>query len=268
MKQLQINNYLFSLTGVYQILRVTLVLYILAFVFKLYKGSDISAMLVVARGWSEGAAYWTEKGLAIFLILLVIWLFVKPVVLNTLLLLTFLIINAIIVYENAGRHFYELSFLSALAKWILPLLYLSVFLTLKKQGKGFTPDWLLFLTRVSLFIIFFVHGLGCLWLHPGYIDYMIGTWATFTGSFMKQAVAENILIAIGVVDIIIAVMVLLKPFKYVLLWMVLWGFLTSLLRIVDAGVFNYPEFLIRIPHFILPLACLILYKLKAIQKTI
>lgn len=225
-------------------------------------------MLVVEKGWSEGAAYWTEKGFAIFLILLAIWLWIKPTVLNTLLLLAFLIINAIIVYENAGRHFYELSFLSALAKWIVPLLYLSVYLTLKKHDNVFVPDWLLFLTRVSLFIIFFVHGLGCLWLHPGYIDYMIGAWATFTGSFMDQSVAENILIAIGVIDIIIAVIVLFKPLRFVLLWMVIWGFLTSLLRIVDAGVFNYTEFLIRVPHFILPLVCLILYKLKLPLKSL
>lgn len=220
-------------------------------------------MLVVAKGWSEGAAYWTEKGLAIFLILLAIWLFIKPVVLNTLFLLVFLIINAIIVYENAGRHYYELSFLSALAKWIVPLLYLSVFMTIKKPTSGFVPNWLLFLTRVSLFLIFFVHGLGCLWMHPGYIDYLIGAWATFTGSFMQQSLAENILIAIGIIDIIIAVMVLLKPFRYILLWMIIWGFLTTLLRIVDAGIFNYTEFLIRLPHFILPLACLILYRLKS-----
>lgn len=224
-------------------------------------------MLVVAQGWSEEAAYRTEKGLAIFLILLAIWLFIKPVILNTLLLLAFLIINAVIVYENAGRHFYELSFLSALAKWILPLLYLSVFITLKKPANGFVPDWLLFLTRVSLFIIFFVHGLGCLWMHPGYIDYLIGTWATFTGNFIQQSIAENILIAIGVIDIIIAVMVLFKPFRYVLIWMLIWGFLTSFLRIIDAGIFNYTEFLIRVPHFILPLVCLILYKIKTPAKT-
>lgn len=219
-------------------------------------------MLVVVKGWSEGAAYWTEKGLAIFLILLAISLFIKPVILNTVLLMTFLIFNAIIVYENAGRHFYELSFFSALAKWVVPLLYLSVFLSLKKLDYVFVPKWLLILTRFSLFLIFFVHGLGCLWMHPGYIDYLIGVGATFTGGFMSQSLAEIILIGIGVVDILIAIIVLFKPFKYVLLWMVIWGLLTSFLRIVDAGIFNYTEFLIRVPHFTLPLVCLLLYKLK------
>jgi len=237
-------------------------LYILAFVLKLYKGSDISAMLVVAKGWSETDAFWMEKGIAIFLILLAVWLFIKPVILNTILLMVFLIIHAIIVYENAGRHFYELSLLSALAKWVLPLLYLSVFLSLKKPDYGFVPKWLLVLTRLSLFLIFFVHGLGCLWMHPGYIDYLIGMGATFTGSFMKQSLAENILIVIGVIDIIIAISILIKPWRSILIWMVVWGLLTSFLRIVDAGIFNYTEFLIRVPHFTLPLVCLLLYKIK------
>jgi hypothetical protein len=262
LKQYPIKKYLYSLTGVYQILRITLVLYILAFILKLYNGSDVSSMLVVTRGWSETDAYWTEKSIAIFLILLAVWLFIKPVILNTFLLMVFLIINAIIVYENAGRHFYELSFLSAMAKWVLPLLYLSVYLNLKKPDSGFVPKWLFFLTRFSLFLIFFVHGLGCLWTHPGYIDYIIGTLATFSGSFMKQSIAENILIFIGVVDVIIAILVLIRPWRNVLIWMVVWGLLTSFLRIVDAGIFNYTEFLIRVPHFTLPLVCLLLYKIK------
>lgn len=224
-------------------------------------------MLVVVKSWSENAAYWIEKGTAIFLILLAIWLFIKPNVLNTLMLLAFLIIYAIIVYENAGKHFNELSFFAALAKWILPLLYLSVYGALKRLNTAVVPDWLLFSTRISLFIIFIVHGLGCLWMHPGYIDYLIGAWATFSGSYMNQAIAENMLIVIGVVDITIAVVILIKPLKHALLWMLIWGFLTALLRIVDAGVFNYIEFLIRVPHFILPLALLILYSLKHRQKS-
>lgn len=224
-------------------------------------------MLVVVKEWSESTAYWTEKGIALALIFIAIWLFIKPVVINTFLLLAFLVFNAIVVYENAGRHFYELSFFSALSKWILPWLYLSVFITLKKGKQAFVPNYLLFLTRVSLFLIFFVHGLGCVWMHPGYIDYLIGTGATFTGSFIKQSVAESILLIIGMIDIVIAILVLIKPFRFLLLWMVIWGFLTSLLRIIDAGVFNYAEFLIRIPHFILPLVCFILYRLQPAVKS-
>jgi hypothetical protein len=221
-------------------------------------------MLVVTKGWMEVDAYWVEKGIAVCLLLLIIWLFIKPTILNTSLLVLFLVVFAVIVYENAGKPNVGLSFLTSSAKWILPILYLLVYKKIHEVEFHF-PKWLFPMLKVSLFVIFFVHGLSCFLMHPVFIDYIIGLSEFFTNNYIKQSTAETILIIIGIIDVAIAFLILIKPLKWVLIWMIIWGFLTSFLRIVDGSIFNYTEFLIRMPHFIIPLVYLMLLQQKHLQ---
>ena len=81
-------------------------------------------------------------------------------------------------------------------------------------------EWLL---RIGVFMCFIGHGYFAISKHPSWLPYLevVG----FTGDF-----ALNVMVAIGALDIIVAVVTLLKPMKYVLLWACLWGFLTALAR--------------------------------------
>jgi hypothetical protein len=115
--------------------------------------------------------------------------------------------------------------------------------------------------RVFLALIFLSHGIAALKMHPVYVDYIIGFSFSLSNSYLSQQSAENLLIAIGILDIISAVALVLFLKKPLLYWFIVWGFVTAFLRIVDAGWMNFPEFLIRAPHFFIPILLLLgLYK--------
>jgi hypothetical protein len=260
-----INLSLKSITGLAKVLKFTLVLYVLAFCLKLKKGAVISSVLVVENGYSELSAFWIEKGVAILLLLSLIGIFFKVTYKTGLWIITAFIVGyALLSYFNGGKAFLELSLISAVSKWWLPLLT-SIAINAYYNQKVSLKRGFLFGIQLSIFLIFMSHGIGCFLKNALYIDYIIGFIGDYTPFSIKQYQAEQLLNIIGIIDVIVAVLVLVKPSKSLLYWLIFWGLLTSLLRIVDAGIFNYTEFLIRAPHFGLPIAMLIIWneKIKA-----
>ena len=68
--------------------------------------------------------------------------------------------------------------------------------------------------------------------------------------------ASNFIFAVGVLDIILAVLVLLRPVPILLLWMTFWGFWTALVRpLVGMPVWDFVE---RWANWGAPLALLLL----------
>lgn len=58
----------------------------------------------------------------------------------------------------------------------------------------------------------------------------------------NPAVAVKILFVIGLIDVCLAVLILIRPVRAALLYMVFWGFWTALLRpIVGAGILDFVE---------------------------
>lgn len=265
MKVQPINLSLKSITGLAKVLKFTLVLYVLAFCLKLKKGAVISSVLVVENGYSELSAFWIEKGVAILLLLSLIGIFFKVTYKTGLWIITAFIVGyALLSYFNGGKAFLELSLISAVSKWWLPLLT-SIAINAYYNQKVSLKRGFLFGIQLSIFLIFMSHGIGCFLKNALYIDYIIGFIGDYTPFSIKQYQAEQLLNIIGIIDVVVAVLVLVKPSKSLLYWLIFWGLLTSLLRIVDAGIFNYTEFLIRAPHFGLPIAMLIIWneKIKA-----
>lgn len=266
MKIQRINLNLKSIAGLAQVLKFTLALYVLAFCLKLKKGAVISSVLVVENGYSEVSAFWIEKGVAILLLLSLIGIFFKVTYKTGLWIITAFIVGyALLSYFNGGKAFLELSLISAVSKWWLPLLTLIANNAHYNQKHSFSRGFL-FGIQLSIFLIFLSHGIGCFLKNALYIDYIIGFVGDYTPFSIKQYQAEQLLNIIGIIDVVVAVLVLLKPSKNLLYWLIFWGLLTSLLRIVDAGIFNYIEFLIRTPHFGVPIAMLIIWNNKTKAK--
>lgn len=68
--------------------------------------------------------------------------------------------------------------------------------------------------------------------------------------------ATQLLFIIGVIDIVLAIVILVKPVRLILLWMVFWGFWTALLRpIVGMPVWDFVE---RWANWGAPLALLLM----------
>ena len=262
MKVLRTRFSLQSINYIAQVLKFTLVLYVIAFCLKLNKGAVISSVLVVENGFSEPFSFWVEKSIAILLLLCLIGLFFKASYRSALWVISvFLVGYALLSYFNGGKAFIELSLLSAISKWWLPILSLYAMTCYYKQQVSLSR-WFVFAIQFSIFLIFMAHGIGSFLDNGLYIDYIIGFVRDYTALSIKQQQAEELLIVIGIIDVTVAVLVLIKPFKALIYWVIFWGFLTALLRIVDASILNYAEFLMRVPHFGLPLVLLIILNQK------
>ncbi len=108
-------------------------------------------------------------------------------------------------------------------------------------------EWVL---RISVAGEFIGHGVFAL---QGKKDW-IGWFSTF--GVRDAGTAAQLLFFIGIIDIALAILILIKPVRLVLLWMVFWGFFTALLRpIVGMPIWDFVE---RWTNWGAPLALLLM----------
>ncbi len=149
-------------------------------------------------------------------------------------------------YWAGGRSFGELSFLSSLAKVLLPWIFY-----LYCQGR-----WAEFKRLSILFtgVVFFTHGLMAILGQPKFVDYLLMAWEVFTGGGLQEESAKIMLIGIGVLDLLVAILLLIRPTLLgIWNWIVFWAFATTFLRFMFGGWGNISEIIIRIPHILVPL---------------
>lgn len=92
---------------------------------------------------------------------------------------------------------------------------------MKNKKKIKIIEWIL---RIALFGEFIGHGIFAMQLKPRFLEML----TAFTG--ITGALANNLLFTIGIIDIFVAVFVLIYPFRLMLIWATIWGFLTALAR--------------------------------------
>ncbi len=108
-------------------------------------------------------------------------------------------------------------------------------------------EWVL---RIAVAGEFIGHGVLAIQGKPTWIG-----WFSIFG-VTDSVLAAKLLVAIGILDVCLAILVLLKPIRLALLWMVFWGFWTALLRpIVGESVWDFVE---RFSNWGAPLALLLL----------
>ena len=104
-------------------------------------------------------------------------------------------------------------------------------------------EWVL---RIGVFGEFFGHGMLAIegkkdWIN--WISQIIG---------VSAPTATTLLLLIGIMDVIVAVIVLIKPIRAVLLWAVFWGFSTAFVRVI-VGI-GWLDFIERFANWAAPLA--------------
>lgn len=82
-------------------------------------------------------------------------------------------------------------------------------------------EWVL---RIAMFGEFLGHGVFAVQLKPRFLE-MLQAMTGVTG-----AAASTLMKAVGYGDILIALVVLFKPLRILLLWGAVWGFLTAVAR--------------------------------------
>ncbi len=108
----------------------------------------------------------------------------------------------------------------------------------------------LWVLRIAVFGEFLGHGVFALqgkkaWI--GWIQDLLN---------VDSVLAGKLLLAIGILDVTVAVLVLLRPIRIALLWAIVWGFWTALLRPVVGEPFW--DFVERWANWGAPLALFLL----------
>ena len=107
-------------------------------------------------------------------------------------------------------------------------------------------EWIL---RIGIFGAFLGHGVFALLVKESWIPY-------FTTIGISEATAMFLLPIIGVIDILVALFILIKPFRFITGWAFVWAFTTALIRpITGEPVWDFVE---RSANWAAPLALLAL----------
>lgn len=123
------------------------------------------------------------------------------------------------------------------------------------------------LARVACATTFAAHGVEALRHHPKFIDLILGA-ALRVSQDIPQLWAERMLDVIGVVDVLVAALMLTgKRWRWLAGWMALWGAITALSRVVLWGVGGVDLALVRANHAALPLALLLLWGAGEMKQT-
>ncbi len=105
-------------------------------------------------------------------------------------------------------------------------------------------EWIL---RVAIAGEFLGHGVFALGVKTSWLAY-------FAPFGINAELASSLLPLIGILDIVMAILVLVKPIRIGLLWMAFWGFLTALIRpIAGEPIWDFVE---RAANWGAPLALL------------
>lgn len=102
--------------------------------------------------------------------------------------------------------------------------------------------------RIGVFGTYLGHGIVALGINPKWIPLL--TCFGFT-----DAQAVILMPYIGILDIIVAIVVLLFPIRIIVLWAILWAFATALSRPISGQ--EFVEFVERSANWCLPLVLLI-----------
>lgn len=112
-------------------------------------------------------------------------------------------------------------------------------------------DWIL---RIGIFGTFLGHGIFALSNKQAWHGYFGVVGIT------DPATIGVLLLLIGLLDILVGLIVLLRPWRAVLAWAVLWGFATALIRPLSGDFFSmdFWDLIERSANFMAPLALLAL----------
>lgn len=119
--------------------------------------------------------------------------------------------------------------------------------------------WLLRLAAAATFI---AHGYEAVQLHPLFVDYLIAAAATFFSYDLAQPTAELLLRGIGIIDFILAALLVTTRWRAVAYYMAFWGVVTALSRIVYGGWNDAPQAFVRAANAGVPLALAVYWTLS------
>lgn len=208
-------------------------------VVKMWRGDVWSSFLFMHGNWSDANALIAEKVLSICLFLYAILCLLYPGRVSAFPLFVFFLLDSILGIWIGGAWFSEWQLLAHMGRTVVPMAF-------HLSNRGNVKLALIWM-RWGLTFTFFVHGIEAWQSHPNFIDYIIG----FSRRSLSEAEVKIVLKSIAVIDVIAAIGLFYKLQKPAIIWMLIWGFLTALIRVWEGGWIMYPEMFVRLPHALL-----------------
>lgn len=208
--------------------------------------------------------------LVILISMIAVWLMLIPAIHNTrifsfiyLALGLYLICLAVAIGINGGAKFSELSVAASASRWV-PCIALWVWLYFSKKKTNAHLKTVIYLLICASSLTFATHGYEAWNEHPKFKDLLYGGMDMFSIP-LSESVCILLLKLIGIKDLLLAVAVLFCVYRWrwILLWMTFWGFLTALSRPIAFGDVSWLDALLRVGNGAIPL--LIYFVLKQIE---
>ena len=239
------------------LMRMAVLLFALGLAVALFTrtGSAVGNVALMEWGWNHRDIFLAERISAAVLLLVAVTILLFPTTLALLFLAGVIMVEAIAAYHFGGNPFVEYTPLAHTLRYAMPLALIPLVFSRRwipsMRWRLPAACWIL---RIGIAVVFVIHGLEALWLHPQFLDLIIGSAEQVFGVRVSESQAGILLRIIGVVDLLVALLLLIRPWPVLLGWICFWGLITALSRPLSLGFGSYPEVLLRSSHILAPIA--------------
>jgi len=113
--------------------------------------------------------------------------------------------------------------------------------------------WAEWLMRYAIAATFCAHGWEAFRHHPQFIDFLISAAKSLDAYELSESAARELLSLIAVLDLAASAAIVMRRWRFVAIYMAVWGAITACSRTVEAGWPAYFEVLVRAANAGLPL---------------
>lgn len=154
-------------------------------------------------------------------------------------------------------------FASGAARIAAPAVLILVHWSRKRKVLGIAIEPLTeWIARIAVALTFAAHGLEALGRHGSFLDMLIVATRNLFGLRLPETVAQGLLTAIGLVDLVVAALLLVGRWRWVAIYMAAWGFITAAARLIVLNSHTgWYEFAVRSSHWALPLVLVLAWRL-------
>jgi hypothetical protein len=224
--------------------------------------TTINSVLFMNLGTAEETAHLVDRWLAVGALVVAVGMLVRPVAVLALVASVLFLLVAIATSVDGGHRFAHLAPLSGAVRWLGPLALAVLWFGRRVDEPTSTArvDGASWVLRVAVAATFLGHGWEALQHHPAFVDLVLGSLRRMFGEAPSEAAVRSILTGIGVLDLALAALVLVRRWSWVVAWMALWGFATAASRTLALGTGFAHETALRTLNGAAPLALLLLWR--------
>lgn len=215
--------------------------------------SELNSLLFTILGTTELLAHRVDRVSAVLLALCALLLALKRSAPAAVLIATWFAVEAVAMVVLKGRPFPELAPAAHATRFLAPLAALAIHKGRIALGER-TLRWAIALT-------FTAHGVEAIAQIPAFLDLLLLSARRF-GISLTEAGAGVALMVIGWLDLVVAVLVVLRRSRFVAGYMAAWGAVTLGARVAASGLDQVLESIVRLPNAAVPAALFLLWSAR------